>query len=595
MRLHQLNQDEKAAAMAHYIELNRIPLKKIREHLTEEEILRLAPHMRYVDLRGFEDTVLANTFLKNCSNLNRLFFDNGQVIEGITELPFCQKLDCSKSKNLAHLPKLPLCEELDCYQCTGLTHLPELPLCRRLDCSKCTNLIQLPELPLCEMLSCGRTPIPQLPKLPRCQELYCRDCPRLTQLPELPLCKILYCYRCPLKQLPRLLLCQTLSCWQCPLDHLPPLPLCQELDCSECLHLTQLPELPLCEILDCDRCPLNYLPVLPLCKKLSCSGCPIAQLPALPLCQEVDCCNCTNLIQLPALPLCRKLECFNCPHLHQLPVFLWNTMAYSSLESTQLRIDAEKFHTEPVTVLHQLGQYLLNQKPFPNLSYFLNGVRNDVQDCDWLRNDCVKRICSNLFKTNPIGNEKNHFLKRLDGVPNLIVGNAAEMQAYQTLGNLVAHCYVDGSPLKTGPLFNEFVYACLKTFGDPDSWFLHHFLKGKFPSNKIDFLINSHETTPRFSSYELETLADLIDPYDPDFSRYTQRDVETKQETFRSLLLQRAMENKALLPIFWMAQEMKRRLGEQTWSTLQTQSAKAIKEKVEGIAEQHPSIIEQMD
>ena len=98
-------------------------------NLSMETLLRIAPHLTCVDLRGenfdslpqepIEPLVLA------CRSAQKLYI---------------------KNPNLTRLPALPQCTELYCSNCTNLQQLPELPLCTTLWCSGCSNLQQLPVL-----------------------------------------------------------------------------------------------------------------------------------------------------------------------------------------------------------------------------------------------------------------------------------------------------------------------------------------------------------------------------------------------------------------------------------------------------------------
>ena len=267
-----LTNEEKDEALAHYIEHHKISLNDIR--LPGDEFLRLAPHLRYLDLRDFANISLAQKLLQKCSNLNILFVNNHTILEGVTALPLCEKLNCGGCTGLTVLPALPLCEDLNCWGCTGLTVLPALPLCQKLNCGDCTGLRALPALPLC-------------------RELTCWDCTGLTALPALPLCEKLTCGGCT------------------GLRALPALPLCEDLNCWGCIGLTVLPALPLCEKLYCGGCTgLTVLPALPLCRELTCGGCTgLTALPALPLCEDLNCWGCIGLRALPALPLCQTLYC----------------------------------------------------------------------------------------------------------------------------------------------------------------------------------------------------------------------------------------------------------------------------------------------
>lgn len=243
--LNEISGEEKYASLANYIERHQIALKEIKNEMSETEFLRLAPHIRYVDLNSFEPVELGQRFLKQCKNLNILKLDSGAMLNGIEELPLCQKLKCD-STTLTSLPALPLCKELSCICCSSLSALPSLPHCQKLQCNGCVVLTSLPPLPLCQNLDCFCCiALTSLSELPVCKEIIGHACLVLTALPPLPLCEKLQCNGCVV------------------LTTLPPLPLCRELNCSMCGALSTLPPLPSCQQLDCNGCPLNELPEMP--------------------------------------------------------------------------------------------------------------------------------------------------------------------------------------------------------------------------------------------------------------------------------------------------------------------------------------------
>ena len=219
----------------------------LREGVSKENLLQLAPHLRYVDLRGIDEDQPPDfliKLIKKCSDLNFLFIKNDEITT---------------------LPELLNCKNLNCSGCTALKALPVLPNCRVLYCNGCPLLKVLPALPNCqELLSNGCTSLRALPELPNCQILYCNGCTSLRALPELPNCRVLFCSDCTsLRALPELPNCGVLNCDECTsLQALPELPNCQVLNCDECTSLQALPELPNCQVLDCVGCPLRGLPQL---------------------------------------------------------------------------------------------------------------------------------------------------------------------------------------------------------------------------------------------------------------------------------------------------------------------------------------------
>ena len=302
----------------------------------------------------------------------------------------------------------------------------------------------------------------------------------------------------------------------------------------------------------------------------------LTELPTIPL----DLSNSSSLTEPPTIPL----NLSNNTSLTERSLYAhWINRSNSFVDLTSMRIDVEKLTTEPQVLLCALGQYLLNNQPFPTVKYYLNNDRSTAIDAGGVRRDFMTRLCENIFKKVLSEDEKGKFLKRDDEmVPISIVGDEAEKNAYKTLGSVLALCYADDSFFKTGPLFDENVYGCLIGPGDPgsDPWFLNNLLKGKLPPSLISFLISQEGTIPEFTQQALETLTYFVTD-NP--SPFTQEYVEAHLEILRESLLEVAKRDRKLLAISWMAQEMKKRLDPQLWATIPALGVQVIKDKIEGV------------
>lgn len=540
------DEEEKNIYLAHVIEKNENSIKTLSTFLKEEELLRLAPYMHYVDLCNFPDIELGRRFLQRCTNVNHLLFNDGRLIEGLQELP-CQILDCSNSINLTALPALPRCQDLKCIK-TELTSLPALPLCRKLYCNESPSIATIGALPLCQDLQCYNCPsLTALPELPCCEKINCTHCDLLESIRALPLCKELDMSNCKsLTALPPLPACQKLTACACTnLTALPALPMGKEINVSGS-GLRNLSALPLCKTLDCCSCRhLTALPALPECEVLDCSNCStLTALPQLPHCSRLACRNCSLLISIPPLPLCQTLHCSGC-NLAELPEVPFYTHVFTAeeninaLPSASLEIDLEMFAADPIALLLKLGEFLLKNEPFPNIYYFEKGVRNLAIDLGGVRRDFVTKLCTHLF--NAPG------LKLDDHLPSARTEN--EERAYRALGSLLAYCIPAHTFYKTGPLFDSVAYRCIETPNSgTDEWFLTNYLQ----------LINA----PALELFDLNpaSIAYLAEPDISDVSLYTQQFIMSNREAIRQSVLLRAKQDARLKAIAWMAQEIRKKM-----------------------------------
>jgi HECT-domain (ubiquitin-transferase) len=524
-------------ALAHYINYHRIPIEALRSQVPDKEWMRIAPHLQYVNLSNVKDTQFINKLLENCPNIRQLDISSTKVKE-LPPLPKCEKLDCSGCTSLQHLPPLPNCRKLNCSGCTSLLQVSDLTNCQMLECSKCTSLPQLPPLPNCQMLECSKcTSLPQLPPLPNCEYLTCKGCTSLLQVSELSKCQKFYC--------------------------------------SGCTSLPQVPD-------------------LPNCRSLSCTGCTSLQrILQLPNCENLTCKGCTSLQELPPLPNCQRLNCEGCINLQGLPELSWNARVYAdgtpTTAFTKLEVHLEKFSNNPKESLLDLGKYLLNSRPFPNIYYFSNGKRSEAIDVGGVRRDFISRLSEHLFKEGESsqGAGKSGFLKLVRGYPVEDEG-IDQRECYGTLGKLFALCYLENSYFKTGPLFPVEVYRCIAAAGDPASeeWLLSSFLSFKEAPDSVHSavrsLIDMNQNVPELDQSDSQFLSYLIDDSGATIADRAYFQDPANREKLRDTLLAEAREDKRFPAISYIAQQMKLSFGEAVWSSICAAGGPALQERIEG-------------
>ncbi|MBA3816407.1 MAG: hypothetical protein H0X29_07795, partial [Parachlamydiaceae bacterium] len=216
------NPDVRTLLLAKVINRDSVPLSQL--NLDRKELMRLAPHLTFLDctdaftnwgVQGLA-TMQVNRFLSKCINVKTLIIHSPWV----TQLPLlnhCTSLDCSDCTGLKDMPRLPKCEEFIAKNCS-FKEITELPSCRIFNCSGSSNFKMPAELPRCQAFDCSNSYVKEIPLLPDCELLNCASCWTLVEIPSLPKCR--------------------------------------ELDCSSCFILRQLPPLPSCQILEASRCPL---------------------------------------------------------------------------------------------------------------------------------------------------------------------------------------------------------------------------------------------------------------------------------------------------------------------------------------------------
>lgn len=343
---------------------------------------------------------------------------------------------------------------------------------------------------------------------------------------------------------------------------------CQTLICTGCTNLQLPPVLPQCHTFTCNRCSTwESLPALPLCKELNCESCTgLREIPPLPLCQILRCGG-TNLRQLPEVPFsARVITCI----LEEVDFF----SNPRGLAFTKLEVDFDQLSNEPIKVLLDLGEkHLLQHMPFPNIYYFSNGKLNEAIDIGGVRRDFVTRLSENLLKGG---------LHLEDGLPV----DEDQEACYRTLGALFAHCYPVDSYFKTGPLFSNAAYRCMAAPGvlGSEEWLLSNYLHLiKAPASAFQ-IVDLEKPSPVLSDGDRLLLtshdnnAGIGDVYGQEYFNDL-----TNRQNLRAALLEEAKEDKRLKAISFMADEMKKILGEEEWASLQLFGGDALKERVEGV------------
>lgn len=266
-----------------------------------------------------EELIAMGPHLKTLNFKGTEDWDIQDVCDILEASPNLKELEIHHPK-IESFPPLDFCEKLDCSNCKGLKQLPILLKCCTLICNGCSELIVIPELSNCQKLFCNQClKLEEIAGLPNCLELFCESSLILKKLPALPLCQKLYCNSCSL------------------LQELPPLPNCIKLYCNRCLALTEFPPLPNCKELFCNGCPkLNFLPMLFQCDNLDCDN-------------------------------CRSLDRNTIPRRFREEDSPFENEALPEIQAMQIRI--EEINNNPLKILLEAGEYLLQGKGIPSIKF----------------------------------------------------------------------------------------------------------------------------------------------------------------------------------------------------------------------------------
>lgn len=543
---------------AHIINVQKIPLMEVMAGWKNLDLLSLTPHLRYVNMSGL-DTRAINKMLSFLTNVDTLIISSSEIKE-----------------------------------------LPPLPNCQILDLKDCYHLTNLPELPKCQIIKLTGTKLTTLPELPNCQDFSCFECNALTALPELLECQK-FNYMGKLTTLPSLPNCQTFRCDNCPITDLPALPNCQDFTCYNCRALTAFPVMPSCQKLMCSFCrALINLPELQNCQELVCTNCAaLASLPELPVCRTINCSDCLSLNLFPnALPACTRLICPRCPIADRLPELPANARVSSGLSDIfpKLMIDVDDLEKNPRKYLDALGNYLLKGKSFPNVYYQKDGELSEGIDVGGLRRDFVTRICRSIFAEKP---DEGHLkVANMDTKEGLepIARDSDEVD-YRTLGQLIARCYLEESFFTTGTIFRTSFFQSLldyknSTSDDDLAKIFVNFEVGEAISDEMKNIRASisKDLDPEKSPQAALTACMFIDKYDEGFmeAKFGEdwESAKVTHEQYKEIIwpkfIEVAKNHGYIKAISWIADEIKKKLGEEDWNELGEMKAVALQEKIQG-------------
>ncbi len=350
------------------------------------------------------------------------------------------------------------------------------------------------------------------------------------------------------------------------------LPFCRVLCCGDCSSLIELPPLPSCIHLQIDRCrQLRTVQELLCCIYCEGSECVSLTTIALPIGEKVYLEGCTNLTEIPPLLRCRVLNIRDCPNLSAVPVVPITCSIYSNHgDSTKMVIDFDNFIQNPKKLLMDLGNYLLNNLPFPNIYYFSEGKQSVAIDAGGVRRDFLTRLLENLFKEVE---GKITLIMSKDKMPMANEDPENEI-CYRILGRLFAFCYPQHSSFKTGPLFNEMVYTFIADPSEGDEWYINcYFNLMNIPQN-IKTFITLNETKPELTKKDLDYVTLLDETF-----------VDTKEhrKVLREEILQKARKDAKLRPLAYIRDEMKKILTDAEMNMISQAGPKTLQERIEGL------------
>ncbi len=595
-KIHKNPSEECFIALSHYISANKLPFSAVQSLLSSNDNLsQLLPHLRFGDFKNVDDEIIIRT-LQKATKLEYVIISSPSITT-LPELPACKTLICSHCYSLIRVPELPLCQKLECSHCFSLATLPNLPLCQKLDCSHCRLLTRVSEIPLCQKLDCSHCDVLiNIPAIPFCQELDCSHCSFLSTLPELPLCQKLNCLACSsLRTIPALSLCQELSCGRCSsLITLPELPLCQKLNCFGCGSLRTLPELPSCQELSCYNCfSLSRLPDLSLCQNLNCKNCyTLSAIPELPLCQKLDCSHCRALQALPqALPACEELNCEGCLLLrNEMPEIPSPAQVYigdsTPLEFTKIYVDLHEISSNPRKLLLELGTHLLQNKPFPNIYYQLQGELSAAIDIGGVRRDFISRLMETLFAESSMSGKlvMNH-----QKLPRLT--DKEDIDCYRTIGRIFALCYPENSYFKTGTLFSTDVYQKIAFLAHPslaalditsDNNNLSTYLHYRSFSGFLRLIDRSDNNIRDIEESILTSAYIFIGMHGDALEARSYFENQKNRELLKKEIMEAAESDTQFHAIRIIVQEIRNKIGAESWSNLYQETSDNIQKRIEG-------------
>ena len=269
-----------------------------------DQLLKLAPHLEYVDLSDIEDKIEAqvgggiNGFLRNCQKMTVL-----KVKSPLEEL-IVQKSKFLKSIDASNAIKL------NCSGCPVLTSI-DAPNATTLDCSDCTVLESI-DAPKVKFLDCPGCRALTSISTQNAKIIYCPGCIALTTI-EAPNATELTCHNCTALESIAVPEVNILVCFECEaLTSIAP-PKATKLNCSGCPVLTSI-DAPKVEFLDCSGCRALTSIDAPNAKELICSNCSELTSIKAKKAVTITCHNCSKLESIKA-PEAQSIYYVDCEKL----------------------------------------------------------------------------------------------------------------------------------------------------------------------------------------------------------------------------------------------------------------------------------------
>ena len=413
------------SAIAHLINKEKISLNDLvkQKVLIEDELLLLAPHLRYVDLTDFANTSVAVELIKNCLNLNSLSINESYTEKAIPPIPNCREALLqqlpparSASRRAASLPDALLQQQPPARGASGCAALlPGASLLQQPPARGASSraaplrgawLLQQPPA----RSASGRA------ALCRGALLLINSCSRRFQ-PRCPFARSFTATTAPARS----------ASWSAA-----PLP--------DALLQQQPPA-------------------------RGASGC-AALLPGSFAAPTTPCSR-----RFPAaLPLCQWLNYEDCPLLQsryapEMPLTAQVYGGASQAHSARLRVDIEELKKHPKLFLLRLGEFLLNRKPFPNVDYYENGARSVAIDIGGVRRDFVSRLFEGVFLQQGRGIFTKSVIREKKGNGRLTTERKRQSSLYVQWVPFLP-CAMQAPPIfKTGKLFPEVLFPLLKNSG----------------------------------------------------------------------------------------------------------------------------------
>ena len=253
--------------------------------------------------------------------------------------------------------------------------------------------------------------------------------------------------------------------------------------------------------------------------------------------------------------------------------------------SLKLKVEISSLLKNPKHYLLTLGNhFLLQKKPFPQVSYFTNGAPSNATDIGGVSRDFVTRLFEELFC--PRENNK-YFLPTAPSTEGNIwptVANGSYLDiSYKTIGRLFALCYAGTSSFKTGSIFHQDLFRILKIQGI-DSYSEEALLKAfcllKNLPTLADFLLGTIEElateTLEKTPYLLEN--EIAMPNGPNAYFSTSEN----KEHYKQVLVEEAKKEGRLKAAHFIALGMKAAMTQPNWREFCSLSTTEIQNTIQG-------------